>query len=344
VLEFAPSPFAGADDWVEFYLGVWWLDISFGKVPGSAGTPDSWALTSEDGSGGIIDQQFAVAADIDITSPFTVTASQESVDGDVTVVLTQGAMTSTLSVASPGPGRFGKKLNRWEFIGRAPEGQGTVFYVYDLDIPGVNRCTTVWTDRFNRTVAAGSGLGSRYTWTDWDSGWGSQAESLTHVDGAVGRMPGGVDGSNYDSYYLNMPAIPLAGTAQVDFYVPATWDSGNPQIGLAFPLPGDFYGDVYARAGAAGLDWSLQGLGTTAPAPTSFTTDAASWYTIKMGWDADGNVDQKVWKVGSVEPDWIQSYSAPTTDQRDLTGPLLDLYYGVVGGDLMFDNLIIVRS
>ena len=216
----------------------------------------------------------------------------------------------------------------------------SAYTLTDMPYPMGTPPHTVWDDDFSRVSGPGSGLGPRYTWTDWDSGWASQAKSLTYVDGSVGRMPGGAGGRNYDSYYLTGLVAPTDGYAQMDFLIPpvVAWANNHPYPGLTIPIPTGFNTYVYAYPDSAlgSGAWRLSGRNV---GDISFTPNAGDWYTLKVGWDASGNSKVKVWNRSLTEPDWQGFSSAPIAGNNGLSGPLIDLYYGPVNDDLVFDNV-----
>ncbi len=154
-------------------------------------------------------------------------------------------------------------------------------------------------DTFTRSTSFG--LGSGYTWVDWDSSFGVQEDSTYHVDGS--KVINNPDiNFDADSYQLDTN-VPLKGTVKYQFTTNSTFVDW-PYLAVVF---GESYQDgrygVAVWRDANTSQWYLTGnwasglLNTT---PITITTSKT--YTVKMSYDGTGRYAIKVWDASGGEP------------------------------------------
>lgn len=210
--------------------------------------------------------------------------------------------------------------------GKIGEGSGTQSYSQALAF-------ICWTDTFTRSTAFG--LGSDYTWVEYDTTFNAQEDSTYKVDGSKVVDTNGVN-EDADSYQINR-SVPIKGTAKFNFTTTTTTDTyGHTAIifgedytagGLSF---GIYYDSVLNK-------WILTGTWNTAATGLSsgeiyFETESNTTYTVKYAYNDLGNFAVKIWKTSDPESDWL---IAGTTDNFVInTIAWLDLEFGTTIGSL----------
>jgi hypothetical protein len=205
---------------------------------------------------------------------------------------------------------------------------------------GSSEPLVVWADTFS--VDAALGMGSAYTLSSDDND-GSQ---VGHVAGGVFVLPGGGTFANYESY-RGFPR-PDHGKVQFDFFVPLASATGNnrPVVGVVMDSP-MVPVEMYVRSSVGDGSWVLGTYwNTTDLVPDyDFTPDEETWYTAQLVYDAEQNVEMRVWKQGDPEPASPSTSGNVAADYANSPVndgvPFFDFYYGMLTTDLLIDNFFI---
>lgn len=190
-----------------------------------------------------------------------------------------------------------------------------------------------WTDTFTRVNAFG--LGSDYTWRNWDSSFSVPEDSTYQVNGT--KVINSPDNFDNDSYSLNNP-VPTRGTLKFDFTTDIS-QGDFPYVGVVFGDRFNFntYGIVAYRDEG---QWYLSpnwNAGTDAD-DLEITVANNKTYTVKFSYTDDGRFSAKIWETELPEPDWMVTGTILQPEFFDIVDNIwLDFYFG---GDIVsFDNL-----
>lgn len=188
-----------------------------------------------------------------------------------------------------------------------------------------------WTDTFTRVTSFG--LGSEYTWQNWNSNFGAAGDSTYHVDGT--KLINDPDDFDTDSYSINDP-VPTRGTFSFEF----TTESALVDFPWLIVLFGADYQSGRYGLGVysdGGTDWFLtaewnQG-GVTPDIPITLATSTT--YRVKFSYDDTGNFAGKIWAISGSEPDWMITGTVPNFVSANTAWLDLAFFQDVAS----FDNL-----
>lgn len=187
-------------------------------------------------------------------------------------------------------------------------------------------------DTFTRTTSFG--LGTGYTWTNYDSAFGAASESTYEVDGS--KVINSPDDFEWDSYIIDA-GLPLAATVSFDFTTNSTL--------IDFPYLALLFGQDYEEgrhniaiySDGPGENWYLNTNWSTnnGTEEYGFTAATNATYRVKMNYNNDGYYQAKIWNLSGAEPGWLITGQIP--DFAPTTNAWLDFYFGQ---DIVsFDNL-----